>query len=90
MICIVVLGVAVKYYRLRSAFKRDREESASIKQRNDNNQLITGKKSKADFLQARGVKSNLHGVIDHKQNEEDDESDDGDIPDVPIGYTSEY
>ena len=38
-------------------------------------------------MQARGVVSNLHGVIDHNQESEDE---DNDIPDVPVGYTSEY
>ena len=39
---------------------------------------------------ARGVQSNLHGVIDHKNPDDYQESEDNDIPDVPIGYNSEY
>jgi hypothetical protein len=40
---------------------------------------------------ARGIQSNLHGIIDHKPNKDDqNDSEDGDIPDVPIGYNSEY
>jgi len=33
------------------------------------------------------VVSNLHGVIDHNQDSEDE---DNDIPDVPVGYNSDF
>ena len=36
------------------------------------------------------MQSNLHGVIDHKNTDDYLESEDNDIPDVPIGYNSEY
>jgi len=45
IICIIVLGIGVKYCRLRNAFKRDKEASTNsiIKQGTDHNQLIIGK-----------------------------------------------
>ena len=89
VIGLVLLGIGVKYWRLRNAFQRDKEASTSstslIKPPSD--QLVTRKQGKADFLQARGVISNLHGVIDHNQETEED---DNDIPDVPVGYTSDF
>lgn len=94
MICIVILGIAVKYIRLRAAFKRDMEASndSVLKGGHANaasDRLILGTRSKADFLAARGVESNLHGVFDQKKQDADSDEDDN-IPDVPIGYVSDF
>jgi hypothetical protein len=50
MICVVILSIAVKYWRVRKAFQRDKEASVT-KNTNASDKLITGKGVKqADFL----------------------------------------